>query len=347
MSNENIISFGVDDNKKFYNFKNDNYQKLKTLGEGSFGKVVLLEKVGSTNQVGSNYFAIKISKRFKKGKKNIEQDGQKNEEKPKEINFIELRELVIMKKLKHQNTMDLKDYKFCREEREIWILMDYFPIDLGKFFSQNKNNTKVMNEKFFKNIAHQILSGINYLHQNMIIHRDLKLENILYDEKKNIAKITDFGLSRQLDYDISTQYTNVGTFPYKPPELLLGLTHYSTSFDIWSAGCILVEICIGEHLFGENDSLGVIKLMYHILGPINENVLPGFKKFPSSKILDDESLQKIKVIGLIDYIKSKQLFDFKNDEFYDLIKKMLCIDPTKRISAKECLNHPWLSNMDI
>ena len=51
-----------------------------------------------------------------------------------------------------------------------------------------------MNEKFFKNISYQILSGINYLHQNMIIHRDLKLENILYDKEKNIVKITDFGL---------------------------------------------------------------------------------------------------------------------------------------------------------
>ena len=347
MSNEKIISFGVNDNKLYYDFKKDSYRKLKTLGEGSFGKVILVEKVGSSGQDASNYFALKISKRFKKEKKNIEENATKEEEKPKELNFIELRELVIMKKLKHQNTMTLKDYKFCRDDREIWILMDYFPIDLGKFFSQNKNNKKVMNEKFFKNIAHQILTGLNYLHQNKIMHRDLKLENILYDEDKNIVKITDFGLSRLFDYDISTQYTNVGTFPYKPPELLLGFTHYSTAFDIWSAGCILAEIYIGEHLFGENNTLGVIKLMYHILGPFNETVLPGFKTFPSSKILENESLQNIEVIGLIDYIKPKKQFEFEDGKFYDLIKKMLCIDPTKRISAKECLNHPWFSNMDI
>ena len=92
-----------------------------------------------------------------------------------------------MKTINHPNAMNLKDFKFCREDREIWILMDYIPLELGKFFSQNRTNKEVMNEKFFKNISYQILNGINYLHQNMIIHRDLKLENILYDEEKNIA----------------------------------------------------------------------------------------------------------------------------------------------------------------
>ena len=347
MSNEKIISFGVNDNKLYYDFKKDSYRKLKTLGEGSFGKVILVEKVGSSGQDASNYFALKISKRFKKEKKNIEENAIKEEEKPKELNFIELRELVIMKKVKHQNTMGLKDYNFSRDDREIWILMDYFPMDLGKFFSQNKNNKEVMNEKFFKNIAHQILSGLNYLHENRIMHRDLKLENILYDEKKNIAKITDFGLSRLFDYDLSAQYTIVGTFPYKPPEVLLESTHYSPALDVWSAGCILVEICIGEHLFGKDNALGVIKLIYNILGPFNETVFPGFKTLPSSKILEHEDLQKIEVIGLIDYIKPKQIFTFKDEEFYDLIKKMLCIDPNKRISAKECLNHSFFSKMDI
>ena len=346
MSKEKIISFQINDNKLYYNFRKSKYRKKKILGEGSFGKVILVEKVEPTGESDSKAFAIKISKRFKRAvKKNNSNAPKVDDEKPKELNFIEIRELVIMKKIHHPNVMSLKDFKFCREDREIWILMDYMPIDLGKFFSLNRNNKEIMNEKFIKNIAFQILSGVNYLHQNMIIHRDLKLENILYDEEKNNVKITDFGLSRQFDYDINSQYTDVGTYPYKPPELILGLTHYSTSFDIWSIGCILVEICIGSHLFGENDAIGVIKLMYKIFGSFNESLLPGFKNFPSSKIL--ENLPENEGIGLINYIKSKIRIKFENDDFFDLIKNMLYIDPTKRINAKDCLSHSWFSNMEI
>ena len=347
MSKEKIISFQINDNNLYYNFKKSKYIKKKVLGEGSFGKVVLVEKVDPVDESDSKGFAIKISKRFKRASKkgNNSKASLEADEKPKELNFIEIRELVIMKKIHHPNLMNLKDFKFCKEDREIWILMDYMPMDLGKFFSLNRNNEKIMNERFFKNIAFQILSGVNYLHQNMIIHRDLKLENILYDEESKIAKITDFGLSRQFDYDISTQYTDVGTYPYKPPELILGLTHYSTAFDIWSLGCIFVEICTGTHLFGENDALGVIKLMYKIFGPFNDSVLPGFKSFPSSKIL--EGLPQNEGIGLINYIKPKLIFKFENDDFFDLISKMLCIDPTKRINAKDCLSHRWLTNKDI
>ena len=348
MSNYEVKFFNVNEKKKIYEFPQNRYIKIKTLGEGSFGKVILVKKENPDNEGDSKYFALKISKRFKKISKNknlADVDDEKDkEEKPKELNFIELRELVIMKKIKkHPNIIDLVDFKMCKEERQIWILMDYIPTELGKFLYKNKNNPEIMNENFFKNISYQILCGVNHLHLKQIIHRDLKLENILYDEKKKIVRIGDFGLSRQYDYDINSQYTDVGTYPYKPPELILGLTHYSTSFDIWSLGCILVEICTGAHLFGKDNSIGVIKLMYEIFGSFNDKVLPGHKNFPKSYIL--ESLEKKKGIGLINYIKKNKKFEFENNNFYDLIEKMLCLDPTKRINAKECLNHCWFSDL--
>jgi len=344
MSKEEIEVLDVKDNNSVYIFrKYGRLQKLDTLGEGSFGKVILAKRIDETNQEDSKEFAIKISKGFKKFSKKAEVENKnKEEEKRKELNFVELRELYIMKKIKHQNVINLLDFNLNRKDKELCILMEYLHTDLGKFFHENRQNPNVMNENFLKNISYQILSGLNYLHENNIIHRDIKLENILYDSKNNIAKIGDFGLSRQFDYDLSTIYTDVGTYPYKPPELLLGLTHYSTSFDIWSTGCILVEICTGTHLFGKDNSLGVISLMYKIFGSFNDDILPGFKNFPNSKIL--EALPQTQGIGLIKYIKENQKFDFVNDDFYNLIEKMLCIDPTKRINAKDCLTHKWFSN---
>ena len=222
--------------------------------------------------------------------------------------------------------------------------MDYLPTDLYKFFQEKKDDPKYMNEKFFKKISYQILQGVNHLHEKKIMHRDLKLENILFDAEKEICRIGDFGLSREYDFDTKVQYTDVGTFPYKPPELILGLTHYSCAFDIWSVGCILVEICTGCRLFGENNSLGVLKLMFKIFGTFNENILHGFKNFPASKLLEYLP-QTEDGIGLVNYIMAKQKFNLSCD-FYDLIEKMLCIDPTRRINAKDCLNHSWFSNMN-
>ena len=348
MNKTEVEILDSDDSKSVYNFgKYGKLKKIDILGEGSFGKVILAKKMDLINQQDSKIFAIKISKGFKLISKETTQKNEpkvkdKEEERKKELNFVELRELYIMKKLNHNNVINLLDFNLDRKDREFCILMDYFQTDLGKFFYENRENPNVMNEKFLKNISFQILSGLNYLHENNIIHRDIKLENILYDSKNNIAKIADFGLSRQFDYDLSAQYTDVGTYPYKPPELLLGLTHYLTPFDIWSTGCVLIEICIGTHLFGKDNPLGVMGLMYQIFGSLNDDILPGYKNFPSSKIL--KLLPETRGIGLINFIKEKQKFSFENDDFYNLIEKMLCIDPTKRISSKDCLAHKWFAN---
>ena len=345
--------FEINDDIDIYEFNSGKYKKVATSGEGAFGKVFVAKKVLPPNQnetkEDSYKFAIKVNRKFQmksKSRKSETEESKNAKEVPCEINFVELRELVILRKLSrthHLNIVNLLDYKVT--DTETLILMDYVPSDLKKFFIANKNEPKVMNEKFFKNIAHQIISGVNHLHSQQIIHRDLKLENILYDEKNNIAKIGDFGLSRIFDYCLESQYTDVGTYPYKPPEILLGLKKYTTAFDIWSIGCLLVQICTLSLLFGANDPVGVLKLMYDIFGSFNDSVLPGYKDFPNSNLIIN--LPENKGFGLIEYIKQNKKFDFENDNFYDLITKMLCIDPTKRISAKECLEHPWFKNLDL
>lgn len=95
----------------------------------------------------------------------------------------------------------------------------------------------------------QLLKALAYLHENMIMHRDLKTSNVLVSNT-HIIKLTDFGLARKLKYGDSVRYTNnVMTLWYRPPELLLGETHYTTSADIWSAGCIFGELLAGTPIF--------------------------------------------------------------------------------------------------
>ena len=345
--------FDIDETKTIYELKSGSYKKVDTLGEGAFGKVLLVQKISPDNEKAlpedSYYFALKISKRFqkvKKGKKSAKEDGKNLEEVPKEINFVEIRELSTLKNLSrshHLNIVNMLDFKL--EQTETWILMEYLKTDLMKFYSLNKDNPKVMNEKFFKNISFQILCGIDHLHSELIIHRDIKLENILYDEENNIAKIGDFGLCRNLDYCLESQYTDVGTYPYKPPEVLLGEKKYTTAFDIWSIGCLLVQICTMSLLFGANDPVGVLRFMYDIFGSFNDNVFPGYKKLPNANLI--ANLPEKAGIGLVEYIKQKQKFKFENEHFYDLITKMLCINYANRFTAKQCLSHAFFNEIDV
>ena len=98
----------------------------------------------------------------------------------------------------------------------------------------------------------QFLSALNYLHENRIMHRDLKTSNLLVTNKHEI-KLTDFGLARKLKYGDENRYTTeVMTLWYRPPELLLGESRYKTETDIWSAGCIFGELLACGPIFPTN-----------------------------------------------------------------------------------------------
>lgn len=330
----NVLSYQIDENKTDFHLNEGNYSKISILGEGNFGQVFLVKKKDQNLAKNSNIFALKICKKYK-----VNSSPNKINQKPNKILPTEIKELSTFSriaKIKNIHLMKLEDWTINNEENELSILMKYFPTELKTYFSKNIN---IVNENFLKNITHQILSGLNALHKNRIIHCDIKPENILYDPDTNLAQITDYGLCRSFDFDIKRNYgLTGGTFPYMAPEILLGSPLYFTSIDIWSLGCMLVEFCTGKVIFDGNDSLEVLKKISDIFGPI-KNYFPGYIYLAQQNNIN---LPEKEGKGLINFIKENQRINFQDNKFYDIISKILYIDPLKRIKAEEAMKHKWL-----
>lgn len=111
----------------------------------------------------------------------------------------------------------------------------------------------------------QLLEGISYCHANRILHRDLKPQNLLLS-KKNELKIADFGLARAFGVPIRGYSNQVVTLWYRPPDVLLGNTRYSSCIDMWSIGCIFYEMVKGEPLFPGQSVEEEVDLIFKALG---------------------------------------------------------------------------------
>ena len=206
--------------------------------------------------------------------------------------------------------------------------MEYMPNNLRNYFSKEENLIN-LDENLLKKIAFQILNGLGTLHKSRIIHFDLKPEKILFDPSNKSIKIADFVASRYITYDLDKKIFNGLTYSYMPIEGLLETKKYSFSYDIWSLGCILIELCCGKTPFKGNDKDKVLNNILLLFG----NSLTNFDEYCKNSL--DEDIQKKR---LINYIKINQKIKFISDDFCELIAKMLCINPRNRIKAEEALD---------
>ena len=153
----------------------------------------------------------------------------------------------------------------------ICMIMEYVEHDMWGFLQYSRDKklalyvpSRSVMHRYSKDhvrwYMYQFLQALSYLHKNMIMHRDLKTSNLLLTNKHEI-KLTDFGLARQLQFGDKNRYTTeVMTLWYRPPELLLGKSEYSTETDVWSAGCIFGELLACGPLFPTHSDSKVSEL---------------------------------------------------------------------------------------
>jgi len=155
-----------------------------------------------------------------------------------------IREISLLKNLKHPNIVELKEVLFSQEQ--LYLVFEYLEFDLKKYMKKKGSALPPAQTQSF---LYQILQSLVYLHSNRIFHRDLKPQNLLISDDGQTIKLADFGLARAFGLPIKSYTHEVVTLWYRCPEILLSQKHYSLGVDIWSTGCIFAEMAQKRPLF--------------------------------------------------------------------------------------------------
>lgn len=199
------------------------------------------------------------------------------------FNFSTYREIAHIQELDHENIIKIVDVFY--KDKSIYTVLEFMEGDLYQLIHKEK---AVLDPAHIKCIMHQVLVGLKFLHENKIMHRDLKPGNLLIS-KEGIIKYSDFGLARYCDIeDLKTKETeagkltrNVSTRYYRAPEVLYGTYNYDFSIDIWSAGCIMGELALGDFLFKGENEIDQLSKIFCILGNAVESCWPGVTELPN------------------------------------------------------------------
>lgn len=219
-------------------------------------------------------------------------------------------EIEILKKIDHPCLIKIKNFY---EAEDYYIVLEL--MEGGELYDRVSRPVK-MKEATCKLYFYQMLLAVKYLHDNGIIHRDLKPENVLLSssEETCLIKITDFGQSKILG-ETSLMKTLCGTPTYLAPEVLnsLGTAGYSRAVDCWSLGVILFVCLCGYPPFNEQNTQLSLK----------DQITRG------------------------EYTFIPKEWKHVSDMALDLVKKLLVVDPSKRLTTEEALEHPWLQDEDM
>ncbi|XP_078088496.1 cyclin-dependent kinase-like 5 isoform X2 [Mustelus asterias] len=282
------------------------FEVLGIVGEGAYG-VVLKCRHKETNEI----VAIK---KFK--------DSEENEE----VKETTLRELKMLRTLKQENIVELKEA--FRRRGKLYLVFEYVEKNMLELLEEMPNG--VQPEKV-RNYIYQLIKAIHWCHKNDIVHRDIKPENLLISHN-DMLKLCDFGFARNLSEGSNANYTEyVATRWYRSPELLLGAP-YGKAVDMWSVGCILGELSDGQPLFPGESEIDQLYTIQRVLGPLPPEQMklfysnPRFHGLRFPAVNHPQTLER-RYLGVISGV------------MLDLMKNLLKLNPSERYFTDQCLNH--------
>ncbi|KAI1296875.1 Cyclin-dependent kinase 11B [Halotydeus destructor] len=246
-----------------------------------------------------------------------------------------LREINTLLKSPHENIVGVKEIVVGSNMDKIFIVMEFVEHDLKALMEGMK---KPFLPGEVKTLMRQLLSAVAHLHDNWILHRDLKTSNLLLSHR-GILKVGDFGLAREYGSPLKEYTPLVVTLWYRAPELLLQTGKYSTPVDVWSIGCIFGEFLTLKPLFPGISEIDEISIIYKDLGTPNDKIWPGY-----SEVL----MVKKVVLPYHPYNRLKDRLGKKlTDLGFSLMNRLLTYCPKRRITAAEALNHEYFSERPL
>ncbi|KAL6543269.1 hypothetical protein OROHE_010789 [Orobanche hederae] len=288
----------------------DSFEKLDKIGQGTYsnvyrardldeGKIVALKKV-----------------RFD----NLE---------PESVRFM-AREIHMLRRLNHPNVIKLEGLVTSRMSCSLYLVFEYMEHDLAGLASHPGLK---FTEPQVKCYMKQLLRGLDHCHSCGVLHRDIKGSNLLIDNN-GILKIADFGLASLYDPHQTQPLTSrVVTLWYRPPELLLGATYYSTAVDLWSTGCILAELYAGKPIMPGRTEVEQLHKIFKLCGSPSEEYWRK-SKLPHATIFKPQQPYPRRV--------AETFKDFPAPALA-LLEILLSVDPADRGSAASALKSEFFT----
>jgi protein kinase len=280
------------------------YEELKMIDEGAFGVVTKCRD----RETGD----IVAVKKMKQRTATFDE-------------CLQMKEGKSLRKVKHDNVMRL--LQVFRENDRLFLVFEFLPD--GSLLQTMRSHVGPFSEGETRFIVSQILEGLAYCHRQGFFHRDIKPENLLWSG--SVLKIADFGLAREIrSRPPYTEY--VSTRWYRAPEIALRHEFYNSPVDVWAAGCIMAELLNQKPLFqgtSETDQVFKICAVLGTPGPVN---WPDGVKLATRLGI---RLPQAAAVPLATVVPGA------SPEALDLLKELLQLDPAKRASAAQALQHPW------
>ena len=293
------------------------YSPLESIGTGAYGVVC----AAKDNRSGQRVAIKKIPKVF-----DIPAVAKRT-----------YRELKILRHLRHDNIISILDVMQPPDQddfEDVYVVLDLMESDLHHII----HSVQPLSNEHIKYFLYQILCGLKYIHSANVLHRDLKPSNLLINQDCEL-KIGDFGMARGLSStpeDHSTFMTEyVATRWYRAPELMLSFSEYTFAIDMWSVGCIFAEMLARRHLFPGKNYLNQLQLILSVVGT------------PSREYIQNVGTERVKTylenLPEREPVELSVLFPDATESALEFLSQMLVLDPKKRLSATEALDHSYLT----
>jgi len=274
-----------------------------------------------------------------------------------------LREVTILRELtsaggeKH-GIIGLKDVTVSSSRSGVFLVFEYAQHDLAALVDNHYTQHKCspFSQSEVKRLMLQLLEALQFLHSRYVLHRDLKLSNLLYNHRGEL-RVADFGLARRVGGEYvggsdgshgggespqSCLTPKVVSLWYRPPELLFGSVHYDQGVDAWGAGCVMGELLRGKPLMDGRNEMDQLQKMFDFLGPPTVEDWPNLKELPTLKSGEVEIPKRWHMQNsgrhLLDVFR-----DWRSPPGIKLLMGLLKYNPAVRWTAKEALASDYFS----